>query len=91
MGRLADVVEELVAVVGPEREPPARIARVPAALLLAQQGRDDPDHVHVPAEMLGLRERAVRVLGHVAQMDEVDPLREALGDGGKVVAGPRPE
>jgi hypothetical protein len=56
-----------------------------AALLLFQQGRDDGDHVHVAAQVVGFHEGAVRLLGDVPQMGELDVRGEALRHGRHVV------
>src|SRR5438876_11970237 len=59
---LADIVEQLVAMVGPERQAPIGVAKLLPTPLLSQEGLDDRDHVAVAGEVLGLRKRAVRLL-----------------------------
>ena len=59
-------------------------------MLLLQQRGDHRDHVHVAAQMIGLHERAVGLLGDVAQVGEEDLAGEALGHGRNIVAGPAP-
>jgi hypothetical protein len=56
MRRLADIVQELVPVIGPERDAPMRIAAILARLLLFQQSRDHRNHVGIAAEMIGFHE-----------------------------------
>src|SRR5215218_5541951 len=58
-GRLADVVEQLMAVVRSEWDTPTRITSVTALLLLLEQSSNNRHHVDVAGEMVGLHERAV--------------------------------
>ena len=89
--RLWANVEQFVAMVGTHGDAPMLIARILPALLLLQKGGDERHHVRVAAEMVGLHEGAVRVLRHVAQMSEPDPVGEAPGDGRHVVDGIGPK
>ena len=96
-GRSADspdascrVVQQFVAVVGAERNAPMRIARIVPARLFMQQRRDDADHVDVAAEMIGLHERTVRFLRHIAQMGEMDARGKPPRHRRQIVGEPAP-
>ena len=56
MGGLADIVEKLVPVVGPEGDAPIRVAALAPAPLLLEEHGDDRHHIGVAAEMIGLHE-----------------------------------
>ena len=52
MRRFMHVVKQLMAVVGPKRDKPVRIACIAAPFLLGLQNIDHSDHVHVATQML---------------------------------------
>ena len=85
MGALADIVQQFMAMVRAERQPPPWVTSCLPALLFAQQMQHHGHHVGIPAKVIRLHERPVRVLAHVAQMHECDPVSKCPRDLGHVV------
>lgn len=85
VGAAADVVADLVAVVGPERNVRIRPPAVAPAAFLVEERRDEGHHVGVAAEMVGLLKRAIGLRRDIAQMGEMDAVGKAPGDRGHVI------
>ena len=90
----AEIVEDVLAVVGPHGDGVIRPAGGLAAPFLGGDGGDQGHHVGAAAQMLGLVEGAADLVAlalDVAQMEEMHPVTEALHHAGQVVVRPGAE
>lgn len=81
MRGLADIVEKLLSVVGPERNAPVGSAGALPDFLFTQQGFYDVGHIDIAFQGGRFVEGAVRLFLHIPQMREMDMSGEAPGDG----------